>query len=131
MSEQLSDVTADYTSETLSTPAQLTAVEEGEKLQSVRMGDDGSEERVSFSSTSRFYVKIQWAGLPPETAGTIFDLYHDTAKANGMENSFYWDNPWDDETYTVRFESKVPRTIGPKTVQAFKNVTLRVLGNQP
>ena len=119
---------ADYTAVELSTPAQLSMIEMGEKLQEIRKGDDGSEERVSFSDDTEFYVKIKWAGLEPATAGLIIDMYHDSTKANGIENSFYWYHPTDGYTYVVRFDSGVPRTIGPSWVHSFGNVTLRVLG---
>lgn len=131
MSDHLSNVTADYTSEELTLVAQHKLRETGGKNQEAHIADDASEERISHSDDTEFYVEYAYAGLSEADAGTIYDLFHSSSKANGIENSFYWHHPTDGHIYTVRFEGAIPRDIGPAWVHKYGKITLKVLGNKP
>ena len=102
--------------------------EDGDANQVVHMGDDNSEERISFSDDSIFVVAMQWTYLSPADSGTIFDLYHDTAKANKMENSFKWEHPLDGHIYVVRFASSLRRFLERPIKHGFKEIRLKFLG---
>jgi hypothetical protein len=130
MADYLSNVTADYTAEELTISPQHYYLEEGGKKQRIFIADDGSEERINFDNTTIFWASFPIYGLSASDAGIIIDLFHNTSKANGMVKSFYWQAP-DNHTYTVRFASQVPRTIGPTWAHKFSTIRLRVLGNKP
>lgn len=131
MYDYLSSLVADYTAEELDISAQHKMRESGDKNQEVHVGDDGSEERVSHSDETEFFVDYAYAGLSEIDAGTIFDLYHSSSKANGIENTFYWHHPTDSHIYTVRFAKAIPREIGPSWVHKYGGVSLKILGYKP
>lgn len=107
--------------------AQGTLTEDGGKNQVVHLADDDSEEIITLSSSSVFYVSWDWGTLSESNAGTIFDLYHDPTKANGMANSFKWLSH-DGHTYVVRFDGKLPRTRQSARQWGFSGVVLKILG---
>lgn len=113
---------------TLSVDPWRVVVEEGEKRQEVIFGADGSEEVVSQSDDSVYYVNLQWQFLSGSDAGTIFDLYHDSAKANGIKNSIKWVHPSDGHTYVVKFRGKLTRTWVPGLLHQVDQIRLRVIG---
>ena len=127
--DYLSAATADN-NVTLSVTPTNVIVEEGSKNQSIRMGDDGSEERVSLSDNSIFYCTLQWTFKSESDAGTIMDFYHDAAKGNGNAESFKWAHPTDGHTYVVRFDGPLDRHLtATNSVRfGFPRVRLRVLG---
>lgn len=130
MYDYLSTVAADYTAVTLNIAPSRVLKENGLKNQVVRKFDDGSEERISFSTAFIFYVEIEWEGLTESDAGTIFDFYFDTAKGNGSTRSFQWTHPTDGHTYTVRFDSQFSRDYRAEHPgsHAIPTIRLRVLG---
>ena len=65
-----------------------TITESGEKSQEIHTGDDGSEERISLSSQSIFFLKLQFRKIVSSQVDVILDFYHDPAKANGRARSF-------------------------------------------
>ena len=114
---------------TLTTPyPQNILGENGEYNQVIHLGDDGSEERIGFSSTAVFYVTLKWVGLSDVDAGSIMDFQMSTAIGNGILNSFRWAHPTDGHTYTVRFDSKFSRTIKPGSLHSISKVKLKILG---
>ena len=124
----VSTVTPDYAS-TLSITPQETLVEQGVFAQKVYIGDDGSEERLDFSSGVRiFYVVLNWEVLSESDAGTIFDWYFDTAKAHGMIRSFKWESITDNHTYVVRFATRLQRDRLMADIHRIFSVKLRILG---
>jgi len=129
MYDYLSQVTADN-NVTLAVTPNKVIVEEGSKNQSIRMGDDGSEERVSFSDNSIFYCTLIWTYKNESDAGTIMDFYHDAAKGNGNAESFKWTHPTDGHSYVVRFDGPLDRHLtATNSVRfGFPRVRLRVLG---
>jgi len=122
----LSTITSDY-NYTLSITAQETVTEEGFKNQIIHLADDNSEERISLSIGSIFYVNIPWPILSEADSGTIHDLYHDPNKANGMVRSFKWLSH-DSHTYVVRFDGKLGRTTGYGLRWGVPSVRMRILG---
>ena len=131
--DYLSEVVPDYATTTLDIKRDVKITEEGEKNQVVHIGDDGSEETISFSDDSIFYANITWDKLKEEEAGTICDFYHDSAKANGWARSFKWihyGEKTDQHTYTVKFRSKIPRDL-TGIIHGIKNIKLRILGRAP
>lgn len=128
MYDYLTNVSADYTSANLDVTPQKVLVEEGSKRVKINIGDDGSEERIALSSSTVFFVTLQWDVLSEADAGTIVDFYNDSAKANGNARSFQWDHPTDGHTYVVRFDGPLSRSISVPTIHGIKQVKLKVLG---
>lgn len=124
--DYLPAVAADY-NYTLSIEAQGQVTEEGYKNQIIHMADDNSEERITLSTGSLFYVSWDWNILSESDSGTILDLYHDSAKANGIGNSFYWQGH-DTHIYTVRFDMKLQRAGTKVSRWGLSGVRLRLLG---
>ena len=123
------DVVVPDNDQTLSTPKpQKTLVEKGLLNQEVHVGDDGSEERVGFSTKRIFYVTLQWDFLSEADAGTIMDFYFDAAKGNGRIESFKWAHPTDGHTYVVRFDCDLTREIEPGSIHGIKKITFKILG---
>lgn len=130
MYDYLSDVTADYTSTTLSINPQKVFTEIGEKRTAINIGDDGSEERIALSNTSEFYITLGWDNYASESdSGTIFDFYNDSSKANGNARSIQLDlTNVDGHTYVVRFDGPIKRERAPGGVYRIKEVRMKVLG---
>ena len=125
--DYLSTVSADY-DYTLVIKAQGNITEEGFKNQTIHLADDNTEERITLSTGSMFYVSWDWNILSESDAGTIMDLYHDAAKANGMGRTFKWTHG-DGHSYVVRFDSRLTRAGGAITRWGISGVRLRILGN--
>lgn len=125
-------VTPDY-NVVLDVNPQKVLVEDGQKNQVVHLGDDDSEAVISFSDTSVFNINLQWEDLNELDAGTIFDFYHDPAKAKQFARSFKWQHhePTDPHIYTVRFASKLPRQLKTASRFGITNVRLKILGRAP
>lgn len=122
----LSTITADYNSAIGILP-HGEIVEESAKSQAIHYGVDGSEERVTFGTTSTFYININWNLLSESNSGTIFDWYNDPAKANGCQRSFKY--AWGDgHTYVCRFDCKLPRSGNAMSRLGIKNIRLKILG---
>jgi hypothetical protein len=124
--DYLSVVTPDY-NYTLEINVQGTITEEGYKNQVVHMADDNSEERITLSTGSIFYVSWQWNQLSEADSGTILDLYHDTSKANGIGRSFKWEGH-DGHAYVVRFAGNLSRSGNAVSRWGVPGVKLRILG---
>lgn len=102
-------------------------IEIGQKRQIAHIGEDGSEQRISFSDDTIFYITLQWQKLSAVDGGTIFNLYHNATKANGIMNSFSYAFP-DGHSYVVRFTvDPFSRVVKPPNVQGF-SLKLRVMG---
>ena len=127
MYDYLSTIAADYSSTTLSISPQGVVQEESSKGQAIHVGVDGSEERISFSTTSIFYLTVSWNVLSETDSGTIFDFYNDSAKANGKQRSFQL-TYGDGHTYVVRFDTSLPRAGQHPSRYGLTNVRFRVLG---
>ena len=125
-------VTPDYNA-ILDIAPQEALWQDGYKNQIVQIGDDDSEAIISFSDDSIFYVRLRWKKRTESESGTIFDFYHDTAKGNGIARSFKWEDHGTTDThiYTVRFASKVPRSIEPASLFGFAEIRLKILGRAP
>ena len=128
--DYVSTVTPDYTTTTLSVSPSDVVVEEGEKSSKILIGDDGSEERIALSNSSVFYVTLHWNCKNASDAGTIYDFYHDSAKANGRARTFKWSCPTNagGHTYVVRFDSKLGRSISIPGNHVIPDVRLKIVG---
>jgi hypothetical protein len=122
----LSIVTADY-DYTLTITAQGEVTEEGYKNQIIHLADDNSEERITLSPGSIFYMGWKWNALIESESGTIFDLYHDPDKANGMGRSFKYTSH-DGHDYVVRFDMPLTRVGQHVARWGLPDVRLRILG---
>ena len=125
--DYISTIASDV-NQTLSITPNGEITEEGGFNQTIHMGDDGSEERITISDNPIFFVQFDWSILSESDIGTIFDLYFDTAKAKGMSNSFKWSSRGDGHTYVVRFDSKLTRGGVTQSLMGTKGVRLRILG---
>jgi hypothetical protein len=132
MYDYLSDLVADYTTTELTVAPQQVITERGDKSQVVHKFDDGSVAVVSISDDNYFTVTLVWDMISKSDAGTIIDLWHDSSKANGRENTFYWDHPTDGHTYTVRFMDPLTRVQKAETPNYMEvsEVKLRVEGRK-
>lgn len=133
MADFLSAVTADYTSAVLSVTPQNVLVEQSDKKQKVHEADDGTVAVTSYSDNTIFAVTLQWDVITEEDAGTIFDFWNNSTKANGRERTFYWEHPTDGYIYTVRFLGPLRRSITSKfpTYRKVDQIQMRVEGVQP
>lgn len=127
MYDYLPPMTADY-AVTLDNALQIIVSERGFKNQFVNKGDDGVEERISLSSSSIFYIGVQWPNKVASDIGDIVNLYHDTTKADGINNTFQWQHPTDGHIYVVRFNCNLTRTIRRDLIQGIPNCEFAVLG---
>ena len=122
--------TADY-DYTLDMVSHNVEVEDGQKNIVIKEYDDASESRVVRSNVSVFYVTVSWEYLSEANAGTLFDLFHNTSKANGMARTFKWINHGEptsnQHTYVVRFASPLPRTIRPAALYDYASVQFKVI----
>lgn len=132
MFDYLSDAVADYTTTTLNIRPQKTLPTTGDKSQIVHKFDDGSVKVIGVSDTSYFDITLVWTAISDDDAGTIMDLWHDPAKANGRENTFYWEHPTDGHTYVARFMSpfKFTFTAGMVGYQKVGEIDIRVEGRK-
>ena len=128
MFDYLAAATADYTLATLSVTPQQVMVEAGTKNQVVHTTDDNSEEYISFSNDSIFYLTMQWEILDESDSGIIFDFFHDTAKGNGITRTFYWEHPTDGHTYVIRFAEALPRSISHPELYGIQQIKFRIIG---
>lgn len=97
--------------------------------QFVHHGDDDSEEVVTIGTGPIAFLSIGWDGLFPADAGTVFDWYMDSSKANARERSFPFVHPEDGHTYVVRFDMALSRNVNPLAEQhALPDIRLKVLG---
>src|SRR3989304_1348323 len=89
----------------------------------IGVGVDGWEEKISFGTSSVFYINIQWNLLSESNSGTIFDWYNDPAKANGCQRSFKY--AWGDgHTYVCRFDCKLPRSGNAMSRLGIKSIRM-------
>ena len=122
----LSIVTPDY-DYTLEIHVQGAIKEEGYKNQVIHRADDNSRKVVTLSTGSMFFVYWDWAQLSEADSGTLFDLYHDPVKANGMARSFKWEGH-DGHTYVVVFNCKFNRAGTAVTRWGVPGVCLEIIG---
>ena len=111
---------------TLSVKCQVDLIEIWHKDQVIHRAVDGTTERKGFSEDTVATIKIRFDVLSESDAGTILDIYHDSAKANAFENSFKFSHP-DGHTYVVKFNSKLDRQHFI-THRSFPTIDLIVLG---
>lgn len=130
MYRYLTTVIADY-DYTLNVIPQNVITTAGHKNQIVHSFEDGSDAVVEVSETSIFDVDLEWTDIPDTDRSTIFDLYHDSLKANGSARSFYWCHPVSNKEYTVRFLSSLKTVYKPGLLIEIDVVKLRILGNAP
>lgn len=112
---------------TLSITPQSVIPEEGDKNQIIHLGDDGSEERISFSNDSIFFVTLEWGNIDESESGTIMDFFHSTAKGNGRNKTFKWEHPTDGHTYITRFATKLSRLRLKADIFGITQIRLKVL----
>ena len=101
--------------------------EEGFKNQVIHIADDNSEERITLTTGSMFYVSWSWEVLSEDEAGLVMDFYHDPNKANGIGRTFKW-LAHDTNTYVARFDCKLPRSGQNLDQWGYPEIRLRVLG---
>jgi hypothetical protein len=126
MYDYLSTITPDYNA-AIGIAPQGDVTEESSKNHVIHVGADGSEERISFNTSSIFYITIGWNILSESNSGVIFDWYNDAAKANGCQRSFKYAYG-DGHTYVVRFDSNLSRAGSAMSRLGLPDVRLKVLG---
>ncbi|MCL6584672.1 MAG: hypothetical protein K6U11_13705 [bacterium] len=131
MYDYLPNATPDYTG-TLSVDPQEIMVISGEKSIEIHRGIGIAEERVIFSTQTRFQVRLQWQVLSEADHSTLFDFYHNYAKGCGMGRTFYWQPPaqYDNHTYVVRFDSPWESFLRNYKIYGVASLVLVVLGKK-
>lgn len=125
--DYVSTVTPDNDVTLQVTPAEVSEI--GSRNQVVHLGDDETEEVVDLGGgSSIFKAVLRWSAMSASDAGTLLDFYHDSAKGNGMADSFKWDHPTDGHTYVVKFRSDVQRAVRQSTVFSYTEITLKIMG---
>jgi len=119
-------ITPDYNAAIGITPQGVVS-EESSKNDVIHIGADGSEERISFNSTSIFYITVSWNILSEANSGTIFDWYNDPAKANGRQRSFKYAFG-DGHVYVCRFDSIFTRSGQAMSRMGITGIRMKVLG---
>ena len=119
-------IVADYNA-SLTIKAMGRVTEEGYKNQVIHIADDNSEERITLTTGSMFYVSWDWEVLSESEAGVVMDFYHDPAKANGMGRTFKW-VAHDTKTYVARFDCKLSRSGQNVSLWGYSGIRLRILG---
>jgi hypothetical protein len=132
MYDYLSTISPDVSSFTLGVAPyaivpQGAVAERGVMNQEIHTSDDDSEERISFSSAPTFTVRIPFETLTESEAGVLYDIYYDSAKANGIEKTFKWLYP-DGHTYVARFDCDLERIRKAADIYGFAEITMRILG---
>ena len=104
--DYVSTATADY-DYTLTLKAQGKVIEEGYKNQVIHRADDNSRTTVTLAG-STFFLNYNVNQLAESESGSVFELYHDAAKANGIAKTFKL-AAHDGHTYVVWFDCKFTR----------------------
>lgn len=131
MDSYLSDVVADYVTTELTVSPTTVMPITGDKVQYLHDFDDGSISVVAGNNQSIFDIELQWEYISSTDHETIFDFYHSSEKANARERTFYWANPIDAKSYTVRFLGPLITRYVPGLLQSISAIRLRVVGNKP
>ena len=98
----LSVIPPDYTGTLSVAPSDILPFTSS-KAQDLYKMDSGAIKVITKSDQSYFDLALQWDKISRSDHGIIFDFYNHTSKANGMENTFYWEHPIDGYTYVARF----------------------------
>jgi hypothetical protein len=88
--------------------------------------EDGKTIAVNLSSL-KYDAEMQWDYISEADRETILDWYHDSAKANGMARTFYWDDPRSGETYEARFMGPLKTSFVPGNLQSVDKIAVRLL----
>ncbi len=105
------------------------------KAQVVRYGADGSSVKVTdLSSNKANYVTFPMNNISIANFNTMWDIWNDSAKANGFGRTFLWDG-FDEEdkdeikSYVVRYAAQPPATIGMTAgSDSISQIRLQIVG---
>ncbi len=105
------------------------------KAQVVRYGADGASVKVTdLSSNKAHFVNVPMNNISTADKNTIWDIWNDSAKANGFGRTFLWDG-FDEEdktltkSYVVRFAASVPVTYGmTEGSDSISQIRLQIVG---
>lgn len=126
MYDYLTTISPDY-NYTLTIKPHGEVSEVSNKNQKIHIGVDGSEERISFNTTSIFYISWKWNILSESDSGTIMDLYNDATKANGCQRSFKL-TYGDGHAYVVRFDCDLSRVGQAVSRYGLPGIKVKILG---
>lgn len=126
--DYLSTISADYGTAVALKPSNIIT-EDATKRQIVNEADDNSVgEVITLSSDPIVHFRLEWANKTASDAGTLYGLWMDSAKANGIANTWKFTHPTDGHTYVVRFACDLIRQIAHANVHGILSVRLRVHG---
>lgn len=126
MYNQLTQITADYDSLLYIANTTVMPVT-GDKNQIVHEFLDGRTAVVNLSD-SFFDVEIQFENTTDFKRQLVDILYHDSGKANGGENTFYWLNPRDSIGYVVRFLTPIRNIYKPGHISSVDGIKMKISG---
>ena len=131
--DYLTNMTADYTSETLSVACQTEIEHIPKKNQADHEFYDGSINTVNLSDTVYFDGYLQWPkGISAADAGTVMDFYANSSKADFKRKSIYWEHPTDGHTYVIKFRGpiKYKYVAGLPGYIQIPQVPIRIIGRK-
>jgi len=99
------------------------AIEETEEPWQKILEGSGYEERRIELGDMRSYVELRWPLLTERQGRELFDFFLRVRKYR----SFKWTNPKNNQTYVVRFDSDLKRTIQASKVHSIDPVKLKIL----
>lgn len=125
--------TPDYNG-TLTLNAQGTIKEYGIYNQVVHLADDNTEEVISIASSPMYFIDIPWRNMTEADAGTVWDFWASSSKANGRARTFQYTHSYGNtitgvtsHVYVVRFDCDISRDINmPKLFDM--SVKLKIKG---
>jgi hypothetical protein len=87
--------------------------------------------RTKNLSVTKYDAEFQWDYISAADLETILDWYHDSAKANGMARTFYWDDPRSGETYEARFLGPLKTDYMVGNLQSVQKIPVRLIRTAP
>lgn len=87
--------------------------------------EDGKTKAVNLSG-AKCDAEMQWDYISEADRETILDWYHDSAKANGMARTFYWEDPKSGRTYEARFMGPLRTSFVPGNLQSVDKIAVRL-----
>ena len=114
---------------------QQTLVDDIDKNDVIRQGDDKSEERIELGGPGLVAsATLQWTNLTAADVGTIMEFWADPTKGRGRINTFLWQHPTElngsaqPQQYVVRFKDNPKRTLYTAGHFGLGSLSLKVIG---
>jgi hypothetical protein len=88
--------------------------------------EDGQTRVVNLSDVKE-EIELQWDYISETDRETILDWYHNSSKANGIKNTFWWEDPRSNEIEVVRFSGPLKTVFQPGFLQSIDKIKLKII----